>query len=105
MGVNWLDFGSLFDGFLRVRRPFVKDVNANEILRNAIPISDTIYIEKRFLWSQREAGGKALVPLRNVFLFIVLTVGLESHLKSKQINVYWAVKASPSQCNNVLADI
>ncbi len=37
-------------------------------------------------------------------LFIVLTVGLENHLKSKQIKVYWAVKAPPSQCNNVLAD-
>lgn len=58
MSVNELDFGSLFDGFLHVRRPFVKDVNANEILRSAFPISDTIYIEKRFLfgvkWRQEE---------------------------------------------------
>lgn len=51
-----------------------------------------------------EAGGKVLVPLRNLLLFIVLTVVLENHLKSKQINVYWAVKADPSQRNNVLAD-
>lgn len=53
---------------------------------------------------QKEAGEKALMPLRNVLTFIVLTVGLENHLKSKQINVYWAVKAPPLQCNNVLAD-
>lgn len=44
------------------------------------------------------------MPLGNVLPFIVLTVGLENHLKSKQINVYWAVKAPPSQSNNVLAD-
>lgn len=48
--------------------------------------------------------GKVLVLLTNAFLFIVLTAGLENHLKSKQIKVYWAVKAPSSQCNNVLAD-
>lgn len=35
--------------------------------------------------------------------FILLTVCLEGRVKSKQINVYWAVKARPSQGNNVLA--
>lgn len=86
-------------------RPFVKDINPNEILKNAFLTSVANCIGKQFLFGeQMKAGGKALVPLRNVLLFIVLTVGLENNFKGKQINVYWAVKAPPSQCNNLLAD-
>lgn len=52
-----------------------------------------------------KAGGKAPVSSQKcIAFFIVLTVGLENNFKGKQINVYWAVKAPPSQRNNVLAD-
>lgn len=65
-----------------------------------------LHIKLQSVSSLEPNGGreKSVGASQIVFLFIVLTVGLENHLKSKQITVYWAVKAPFSQCNNVLAD-
>lgn len=70
----------------------LKDINPKEILRNAFLTSVAKLHCKAVPLQSQMVGGKALVPHRNLLLFIVLTVGLENHFKSKQINVYWAVK-------------
>lgn len=40
----------------------------------------------------------------HLLLFIVLTVGLESHSESKQTTIYCAIKASPLLYNSALRD-
>lgn len=75
-----------------MRRPFLKDVNPNEIPRTLSSLLSQIALQSSSSSEPNEGRRKI-----NVLLFIVLTVGLENHLKSKQINVYWAVKAPPSE--------
>lgn len=41
---------------------------------------------------------------RHLLPFIVLTVGLESHLESKQTTIYCAIKASHLLYNSALRD-